>query len=140
MLKLQCNQCDTPMGSFQFGQAAYVCRQCGRRYFLRDGILDCLGDAQAPQGAEPSEWELGTSFAQPVRDDEEVRQLSVRLHPLYEQKAGANSAEPSMFLDAGCGYGGLLAAAAPHFDLVIGVNTALDELSQIGRASCRERV
>jgi SAM-dependent methyltransferase len=139
-LALQCTKCGSPMGSFDSGDKSYECARCHHVYRKVDGILDCFGKEDGD--AENGQARHGhiSSFAKPVGDESEITLLTHRLQPLYVKVFGTSRFATAYYLDAGCGYGGLLAATASRFDFVVGVNTEWEELRECASLLAERKV
>ncbi|MDP3174716.1 MAG: methyltransferase domain-containing protein [Phenylobacterium sp.] len=124
---------------------AYDCAACGRSYPVLFGIADfrlrgdryLTIDAEREKAGRLHAFAAGTDFAGLVRryyeitDDITPRQAESYLHALLDApgraQAGLSALEPpqGLLLDAGCGAGGALVAAADRWKGLVGLDVAL---------------
>jgi ubiquinone/menaquinone biosynthesis C-methylase UbiE len=127
MLRLKCVHCNRSLGDWSSDRAEYRCAGCHKICSNRGGILDFLGSDYEDQTRHASYGQL-SSFARLQTSDEQLNSFGLRMGLLRSFLPVEPANSPKLFLDVGCGYGAMLVSASCHFDLVIGINTDLQEL------------
>ncbi len=149
--------CPACKQGLEFEDSAYFCAHCSRRYPVLFGIADFrlrsdryldLEEERAKarrlhEFAQISSFEELLAFYYSITDDV-PDELALRYLAYAKAAPERGAAIVSAFgpisrsdclIDAGCGTGGLLLAAAPHFGTLVGVDIALRWL-----VICRKRL